>query len=99
MPFVAAITVHIHFADSGNLKAKRKELSAVRAALSNRFKAAVAEVDQQDLWQRSTLAVALVGRSTADLDHAIDGMQRYLDAHFPDAIRLERRVVSYSDLD
>jgi uncharacterized protein len=56
-------------------------------------------VDDQDLWQRATLAVGIVSRSAADLEHAVDGIERYLEARFPEGVRVERRLVSFKDID
>jgi len=99
LPFVVALTIHLHFPDNGSLKGKRKELLSARAALSRRFGAAVAEVDDHDLWQRATLAAGLVGGSAAELERAADGIERYLAARFPEAVRVERRLVSFADID
>lgn len=99
MPFLAALTIHLHLPDNGSLKGKRKELLSVRAALTKRFGASVAEVDDQDLWQRATLAAGLVSRSAGELDHAVDGIERYLLARYPDGARVERRLVSFKDID
>ena len=56
VPFLVALTIHLHLPDNGSLKGKRKELLSVRSALTRRFGASVAEVGAQDLWQRATLA-------------------------------------------
>ena len=45
--------------------------------------ASVAEVDHQDTWQRSTLAVAFAEGSPGRCDEAADGVQRMLDATLP----------------
>ena len=97
--FVVLLRVHLHFPDSGSLKAKRAELNSVKAHLRQRMGASVAEVDHQDSWQRSTLAVALAGGSPARCDEAADAIQRALDARFPQGVRIERRLASWSDLD
>jgi uncharacterized protein len=99
MPFLVALTIHLHFPDSGSLKGKRKELLSVRSALHRRFGASVAEVADQDLWQRATLAAALVSRSAGDVEHAADAIERYLYGRFPESVRVERRLVSFEDLD
>ena len=99
MPFLVALTIHLHLPDNGSLKGKRKELLSVRSALNRRFGASVAEVGAQDLWQRATLAAGLVGRSAGDLDHVADEVERFLLARFPDGVRIERRLVSFEDLD
>jgi uncharacterized protein YlxP (DUF503 family) len=98
VPYLLALTIHLHFPENGSLKGKRKELLSVRSILAKRFGAAVAEVDHQDLWQRSTLAAVLVSGSLAELERAGDGLERYLIARFPDGARVERQVVSFDDL-
>jgi uncharacterized protein len=97
--FVVLLRVHLHFPLAGSLKAKRAELNSVKAALRNKLGAAVAEVDHQDTWQRSTLAVALCGGSATRCDEAADAACRLLDARLPDGVRVERRIASWSDLD
>jgi uncharacterized protein len=99
VPFLAALTIHLHLPDNGSLKGKRKELLSVRAALVRRFGASVAEVDNHDLWQRATLAAGLVSRSAGELERAADGIERYLLARFPDGVRVERRLLSFKDID
>jgi uncharacterized protein len=97
--FVVLLRVHLFFPDSGSLKAKRAELNSVKAHLRQRMGASVAEVAHQDSWQRSTLAVAFTGGSAGRCDEAADAVQRALDARFPQGVRIERRLASWSDLD
>jgi uncharacterized protein len=97
--FVVLLRVHLFFPESGSLKAKRAELNSVKAYLRQRMRATVAEVDHQDSWQRSTLAVAFTGGSPGRCDEAADAVQRALDARFPQGVRIERRLASWSDLD
>ena len=99
MPFMVALTIHLHLPENGSLKGKRKELLSVRAVLGRRFGASVAEVGEQDLWQRATLAAGVVARSQAELERTADGIERYLLGRFPDGVRVERRLVSFRDLD
>ena len=99
MAFLAALTIHLHLPDNNSLKGKRKELLSVRAALTRRFGASVAEVDNQDLWQRATLAAGIVAGTAGELERAVDGIERYLLARFPEGARVERRVVSFHDID
>ena len=54
--YVALLRVHLHFPEAGSLKAKRAELQSVKAQLHGRHGLTVAEVEHQELWQRSTLA-------------------------------------------
>ncbi len=96
--FVCLLRVHLHFPESGSLKAKRAELNRVKALLRERAGATVAEVGHQDTWQRSTLAVALTGDSAGRCEQAADAVSRLLDARCPQGVRVERVVASWSDL-
>ncbi len=96
--FVAVLVIDLHFPDAGSLKGKRKELQSVKAQLQGRLGAAVSETGHQDLWQRSTLTAALTSGSLATLSAAADGVERWLDARFPQGVRIERLVASVEDL-
>jgi uncharacterized protein len=97
--FVVLLKVHLFFPESGSLKSKRAELNSVKAHLRQRMGASVAEVAHQDSWQRSTLAVALAGGSAGRCDEAADAVCRALDARFPQGVRVERHLASWSDLE
>jgi uncharacterized protein YlxP (DUF503 family) len=96
--FIAAVIVELRFPDSGGLKSKRKELASTKALLNRRFGASVAEVDHQDLWQRSTLALSWVGSSANDLERLVDRVDGWLESRFPGCVRTERRVLSFNDI-
>jgi uncharacterized protein YlxP (DUF503 family) len=97
--YVALLTIGLHFPDAGSLKAKRKELSSVKAQLHQRLGVAVAEVDHHDLWQRATLAGALVSGSLSHLEQSCDAVGRFLDARFPQGADLRRTVASFADVE
>ena len=98
MSFVCLLEIHLHFPDNGSLKGKRKELSSLRAQLQRRFGAAVAETGHHDLWQRSELTAALVGREAGPLTNKAAALERYVISMFPDSARVECRLVSREDL-
>ncbi|MEA2268076.1 MAG: uncharacterized protein QOF29_1304 [bacterium] len=89
--------IHLHFPDSGSLKAKRKDLSSVKAQLHGRYGVTVAEVEGQDTWQRSTLAAALTAGSLATLGASVDRVERYLLDRFPETVHMERTLTSFDD--
>ena len=90
-PTSSFLQVHLFFPESGSLKAKRAELNRVKAHLRQRHGASVAEVDHQDTWQRSTLAVALAGGSPGRCEAAADDVRRSTST------RTSRRVLASSD--
>jgi hypothetical protein len=96
--FVCLLEIHLHFPDNGSLKGKRKELSSLKAQLQRRFGAAVAETDHHDLWQRSELTAALVGRDAAGLRNRAAALERYVISMFPESAHVECQMVSRKDL-
>ncbi len=96
--FVALLTIHLHFPDAGSLKGKRKDLASIKAQLQTRLGAAVSEVEHQDLWQRATLAAAVVGGSQGAVEHAADRVERFLDARLPQGVRVERTIAAFEEI-
>ena len=92
------VEIHLHFPDGGSLKGKRKELLSLKAQLQRRFGAAVSETDHHDLWQRSTVTAALVGRDAGPLQRAADDLERYVESQFPDGVRFDRGLVSATEV-
>lgn len=70
----------------------------MKAQLHKRFGATVAETDHHDLWQRSTLTAALVGRDAGPLEHAVDDLERYVLSCFPETVRFERGILAIDDV-
>ncbi len=71
-----------------SLKEKRRHLNTIKARLSAAFNVSVAEVDDQDKWQKAVLAVAHVGLSRPVVDsllaHVVDKVEAYHDAQMLD---------------
>jgi uncharacterized protein YlxP (DUF503 family) len=98
LSFVCILEINLHFPGNASLKGKRRELSSVKAQLQRRFGAAVAETDHHDLWQRSELTAAMVGRDLTDLSNRARALERYVISMFPDGASVECRMVSREDL-
>jgi uncharacterized protein len=96
--YVALLLIDLHFPEASSLKGKRRELSSVKAQLHGRHGAAVSEVGHHDSWQRSTVAAVVCSGSLARLDEKADNVCRWLDARFPDGVRIERLTASADDL-
>jgi uncharacterized protein len=96
--FVAVLVIDLHFPEAESLKAKRKELSSIKAQLRGRLGLSVAEVDHHDLWQRARLTAALTSGSLGTLSAAADNVERWLLARWPEGVSVERTVASVEDL-
>ena len=98
MSFLAFLEIDLHFPEGSDLKGKRKELQSVKSGLQRRFGATVAETDHHDLWQRSALTAALVGREQRDVAQQSDAVVRWLTQRYPDGASVTRTIVSAHEL-
>jgi uncharacterized protein YlxP (DUF503 family) len=73
-------------------------LVSLKKQLQNRFGATVAETDHHELWQRSTLTAALVGRDLGPLEHAMDDLERFVLSKFPETVRFRRGVTTSEEV-
>jgi uncharacterized protein len=64
---IGLLTLDLHMPGARSLKDKRQALRSLETRVRNRFNVSVAEVDHQDLWQRSRLAVVAVNTDEAHL--------------------------------
>ena len=69
---VGLCTVELHFPDSHSLKSKRQILSSVKTRIRGRLNVSVAEVGDQELWQKSVLGIACVANKTSRVNQVLD---------------------------
>ena len=73
---VALGMVELHLPDVDSLKGKRHVLKGLKERVRARFEVSVAEVDHQDVWRRTTLAIAYV---SGDARHATEVVSKAMD--------------------
>ncbi len=76
--FVGVGRLEIHIGASGSLKSKRHVVKGLIGGLRAKFNVAVAEVDHQELWQRSSLGVACVSGSPSHAQQMLDEIERWV---------------------
>ena len=79
-----------HLPESSSLKAKRQVARSLTTRLRNQFNVAVAEVDDNDLWQRLTLGVCCVSNDSA---HANEMLSRVVN--FVEEFRGDLELLDY----
>ena len=75
---VLALELDVRLRGCQSLKEKRSIIRPVLDGLRNRHPVAVAEVDHQDLWQRSAIGVAVVSSEPGHASEIIDGAERFV---------------------
>jgi hypothetical protein len=63
-----------------SLKQKRHVVKSLTNALRSTFNVSVAEVDHQDLWQRTTIAVAATGAQEYHVRRVAGEIERFVEA-------------------
>ncbi len=82
--WIGAVRAEIFISDSTCLKHKRSVISSLKDRIRNSFNASVAEVDEQDKWQKAVIGIAVVGFDKMMLNSALD--------RIVDMIRDDRRA-------
>jgi uncharacterized protein YlxP (DUF503 family) len=77
--FVGVARLSLHVAESGSLKGKRQVLRRVIERVKARFNVSIAEVEDQDLWQRATLALAVIGGERRHVDEQVEKIIHFVE--------------------
>ena len=87
---VCRLSLRLHGVRS--LKEKRRVSRSLIAQVSNKFNVAVAEVDDNDLWQRLTLGICCVSNSAPHADDTLESVVRFITRHRPDTELIAHEV-------
>lgn len=71
---IGLLTLELHLPDAHSLKDKRQVLRSLKDRLRERFNVAVAELEDQELWQHSVVGVVTISRDAAYLRQTLDAV-------------------------
>lgn len=69
---VGLCTVELFIPDGHSLKDKRRVLQSVKSRIRDKFNVSVAEVGDQDLWQKAILGMACVANESVHVNQVLD---------------------------
>jgi uncharacterized protein YlxP (DUF503 family) len=75
---VGLASIDVHFPESGSLKTKRQFLKRIKDRVRNRFNVSIAEVDHNDLWQRTTLGVSVIANEKQFANKVLSGVVDFI---------------------
>lgn len=85
---VGVCVVELYIRQSHSLKEKRKLLQSIRARMKNKFNVSIAEIGEQDRWQKAVLGMAAISSDrrfvNEVLDKAVDLISAYPQAEIVD---------------
>jgi hypothetical protein len=78
---LGTLRIVLHIPQSRSLKSKRQVLNQIKDKLRNKFNISLAEIDDNDLWQRATLGVAAVTNSHQHLEQILSQIENAVAAN------------------
>jgi uncharacterized protein len=97
---VGVCRLSLYFPESGSLKAKRHGLRKIMDRARAKFNVAMAEVDHQDTWQRSTVAYVVVGNEGRHVQSMLDRILSFVDdLYVAQILNSETELINYNDDD
>ena len=68
---IGLLTLELYIPDARSLKDKRQILRSLKDKLRHHFNVAVAELDHQDIWQRSVIGVVSISNDDKHLEQSM----------------------------
>jgi uncharacterized protein len=96
--FVGVARVSLDIPASGSLKAKRQVVRRITDRVKARFNTAVAEVDENDLWQRAVIAISVVSNDKAHANEQLDKILHFIEEMYAAPVTgREIEILSFGD--
>ena len=73
--------IKLRLPENQSLKGKRQVLKSIIARVRNQYNVAIAEVDDQDLWQIATLGIACISNSTRQTNEVLSKVVNFIDSN------------------
>ena len=91
---IARLTLFI--GGSHSLKDKRMVLRRVKDLVRQKFNASIAEIGENDVWQRAVLGIAVVGNERRFVESSVDEIVRFVRGK-ADVTNDERETQTFND--
>jgi uncharacterized protein YlxP (DUF503 family) len=98
--FVGVLRLTLHLPEPGSLKSKRHLLRSAIDRVKARFNVSIAEVAENDLWQKSVVGVAAVGNDHAFVNETLDKVADFVGSMHGGQVLITGRdieIVPYGD--
>jgi uncharacterized protein YlxP (DUF503 family) len=98
--FVGVLRLTLYLPEPGSLKSKRHLVRSAIDRVKAKFNVSIAEVGENDLWQRSIIGVTAVGNDHGFVNETLDKVADFVGSMHGGQIQLTARdfeIVSYGD--
>ncbi len=91
---VGTCLIELDLPGIGSLKQKRSCLKSLIAQVHKKFHVSAAEIDLHDVWQSSTLGVAVVSNGSVHAERVLESVVRWIEDNRPDVLIIDYHVES-----
>ncbi len=78
---IGALQLDLLIPGARSLKDKRRVIKSIKERIRNRFNCSVAEVEFQDMWRRSRMAVCIVGNDVRHVNSQLSSVVTFVAAN------------------
>jgi hypothetical protein len=75
---IGILSLRIHIPGSLSLKDKRQVIKSIMERTRNKFNVAVAEIDDQDLWQKAVIGVVCIANEKKFINQMLDKVLNFV---------------------
>jgi len=91
---VCQLELFLH--ENFSLKGKRQVLRSIVQRTKNRFNVSIAEVEDQDLWQKAVLGICAVGNDRQRVNSILDKVVNFVEhTHLADVADSEIAIINF----
>jgi uncharacterized protein len=83
---IGVCEITLHLPECHSLKEKRQIIKSVMARVRNQFEVAIAEVDENDIWQIAKLGLSCVSNTGAHAGEVLERVRHYIEESRPDLL-------------
>jgi len=93
---VGVLTIELWFPGTHSLKGKRKLLQKIIERTRSRYNVSIAEVSDNDLWQRTLIGISVVSNGTDHIHSTLDNITNFItNLHVGEVISTQVESLSF----
>jgi uncharacterized protein YlxP (DUF503 family) len=89
---IGILTLYLQIPGCTSLKEKRSRLKPLLARLHREFNISVAEMDNHDAWQESTVVCTLASNDRGLTQRSLQSVSRWVETNWPDLVLLDNQI-------
>ncbi len=72
-------TINLYLSDSHSLKDKRNVIKSIKSRIRNNFNVSVSEINNYDLWKKTTLGIACIGNEKKYINNILNEVIKFVE--------------------